>query len=142
MKTQKSLIPYLKQYLKKAINYEINIIAVYIFGSCLKEDGRRASDLDLAFLLERDVYKSGPLEAISPAYSIAARIGMKLNMDTDVTILNSSSLEIAYEIITSGKCIHETNLEARLEYEAAIKGMFIDFKPFILELRALSLDQL
>ncbi len=79
---------------------------------------------------------------MSPAHLIAAEVGMGFNIETDVTILNSASLEIAYEVITSGKCVYESELDLRLEYEIKIKGMYFDFKPFLEELRAKSLVNL
>jgi hypothetical protein len=51
-------------------------------------------------------------------------------------------LEIAYEVVSTGRCIYELNSDKRLEYEAKIRGMYFDFKPFLEELRAKSLTQL
>ena len=48
------------------------IDAVYLFGSCLDSDRREASDIDLAFLLDEESYKSDPIEAMAPAHLIAA----------------------------------------------------------------------
>jgi len=118
------------------------IVAVYLFGSCLGSDRREASDIDLAFLLDEESYKSDPIEAMSPAHLIAAHVGVKFDKETDVTILNSSSLEIIYEVITSGKCLFELDSDLRMEYELKIKGMYFDFRPFLEELRAKSLAQL
>ncbi len=53
-----------------------------------------------------------------------------------MTILNSASLEMAFEIITRGECIYESDAEDRIQYELKVKGMYHDFKPFIDELRA------
>jgi hypothetical protein len=61
---------------------------------------------------------------------------MQLDRETDVTILNSASLEMAYEVVTSGKCLFELDPDMRMEYELKIKGMYFDFKPFPEELRA------
>jgi len=118
------------------------IVAVYLFGSCLSGGGSESSDIDLAFLLEEEFYRSDPVVAMSPAYLIAAQIGKKFDKETDVTILNSSSLEIAYEVVTSGKCLFEIDPEMRVEYELKIKGMYFDFRPFLEELRAKSLSRL
>jgi predicted nucleotidyltransferase len=118
------------------------IIAVYLFGSCLNSGRREASDIDLAFLLDEESYKSDPIEAMSPAHLIAAQIGVKFDKETDVTILNSSSLEIAYEVVTTGKCLFELDPDMRMEYELKIKGMYFDFRPFLEELRAKSLAHL
>jgi len=118
------------------------IIAVYLFGSCLSCDGRESSDIDLAFLLDEESYRSDPIVAMSPAYLMAAQIGIKLDKETDVTILNSSSLEIAYEVVTTGKLLFEIDPDRRMEYEIKIKGMYFDFRPFLEELRSKSLAQL
>lgn len=124
------------------IQGKTSILAVYLFGSCLKSDTGKASDIDLAFLLDEKAYKSDPIEAMSPAHLIAAQVGMKVDKETDVTILNSASLEIAYEVVTTGKCLFELDPDMRMEYELKIKGMYFDFKPFLEELRAKSLAHL
>ena len=118
------------------------LVAVYLFGSFLKNKINKKSDIDLAFLLDEIAHKSDPIEAMSPAHFIAARVGMKFDKQTDVIILNSASLEIAYEVVSTGRCIYELNSDQRLEYEMKIKGMYFDFKPFLEELRARSLTRL
>lgn len=118
------------------------ISVVYLFGSCLSGLERRESDLDLAFLLDQTAYKEDPFVAAAPAYHVATDLGMVLERETDVTILNASSLEIAYEIITSGKCLFETQDDRRLQYEIALRGMYFDFKPFLDDLRSKCLQNL
>ena len=119
-----------------------SIVAVYLFGSCIKGEAEKASDIDLSFLLDEQAYKTDPIDAMSPAHLFAAQVGMKFNKETDVTILNSASLEIAYEVVTTGKCLFELDPDMRMEYELKIKGMYFDFKPFLEELRAKSLAHL
>ena len=121
---------------------ETSIVSVYLFGSILKGNAGKASDIDLAFLLDEKAYKSDPIIAMSPAHLIAAQVGLKFDKETDVTILNSASLEIAYEVVTTGKCIFEMDPDLRMEYEIKIKGMYFDFRPFLEELRAKSLAHL
>jgi len=118
------------------------IVAVYLFGSFLKTKINKKSDIDLAFLLDEIAHNSDPIEAMSAAHLIAARVGMKFDKETDVIILNSASLEIAYEVVSTGRCIYELNSDNRLEYEAKIRGMYFDFKPFLQELRTRSLTRL
>jgi predicted nucleotidyltransferase len=112
------------------------VVAVHVFGSSLRSDFRDASDIDLAFLVDEQSYKKDPFEATAPAHMIAAGIGVALGRETDVLVLNSASLEMAYEIITTGFCIFEIDPDVRLEYEIKIKGMYFDFHPFLSELRA------
>ena len=119
-----------------------SIVSVYLFGSILKGNAGKTSDIDLAFLLDEKTYKSDAIIAMSPAHLIAAKVGMQLDRETDVTILNSASLEIAYEVVTTGKFIFEIDPDLRMEYEIKIKGMYFDFRPFLEELRAKSLAHL
>ena len=111
------------------------IVAGYLFGSSITDNARTDSDIDLAFLLDHKAYKLDPLAASAPCYMAATKVGMRLKKETDVIILNASSLEIAYDVVTSGLCFLETDLEKRLDYEIALRGMYFDFKPFLDELR-------
>jgi predicted nucleotidyltransferase len=113
-----------------------SIVAVYLFGSCIKGEAEISSDIDLAFLLDEQAYKNDPIGAMSPAHLIAAQFGMKVDKETDVTILNSASLELAYEVLTTGKCLFELDPDMRMEYEIKIKGMYFDFRPFLEDLRS------
>ncbi len=60
----------------------------------------------------------------------------------DVTILNGSSVEMAYEVVTTGQCIYQADPDMRLEYEAKARGMYFDFRPFLLEMRSRCLASL
>ena len=119
-----------------------SVVAVYLFGSCIRDETEKAADIDLAFLLDEQAYKSDPISAMSPAYLIASGIAMHFDKETDVTILNSSSLELSYEIMITGKCLYEADPEVRQDYEIKIKSMYFDFKPFLSELRLNSLSKL
>jgi len=113
------------------------IIAAYLFGSALHpEKFKKNSDIDLAFLLDRRLYKQDPVINSAPAYMAATKISMILNRQTDVIILNSASIETAYQAVTTGMPICEANRETRLEYESALRGLYFDFKPFLEKLRA------
>ena len=49
---------------------------------------------------------------------------------------------MAYEVVTTGHCVYEVDLDQRLEYEALLRGMYFDFRPFLKELRARNLARL
>ena len=136
-----NIITFLRKQITE-IRGETSIVSGYLFGSILKGNAGKTSDIDLAFLLDEKAYKSDAIIAMSPAHLIAANLGMQLDRETDVTILNSASLEIAYEVVTTGKCLFEIDPDLRMEYEIKIKGMYFDFRPFLEELRAKSLAHL
>ena len=132
----------LETYLREVIRNAASIVAAYLFGSYARAEEKAQSDIDLAFLLDEQTYKADPFEAACLAYMIATRIGMRLHMQTDVTILNSSSIETAYEVITTGRCVYESDMDRRLEYEATMRGMYYDFRPFLMQLRSVFLARL
>ncbi len=132
----------LKTRLQELYDGQRTIIAVYLFGSHVRDGTGKASDLDLAFLMDDRAYRDDPLSTVAPAYMTATSVGMVLGMDTDVTILNAASLEIAYEVVTKGKCLLEYDGEKRIDYEIALRGMYFDFKPFLDELRSNCINNL
>ena len=125
----------LDEFIKKLDIDNDVILLVYLFGSALNKKLENASDIDFAFLLKSKEYRRDPIHTSYPAHRFASDIGLKLNKKTDVTILNSSSLEMAYAIVKNGRCIYECDADTRFEYEAKIRGMYFDFKPFLMDLR-------
>ncbi len=127
-------------YIPDSDDAKQSVKVVYLFGSVLlPEKFKHNSDIDLAFLLDRSLYKQDPLIYSAPAYMAAAEIGMILERPTDVIILNSASIETAYQAVTTGVVIYEADHENRLEYEAVLRGMYFDFKPFLQNLRTKSM---
>ena len=118
------------------------VLVVYLFGSHAGAEAGRDADLDPAFPLDKKAYKLDPLDAVVPAYHGATALGISLGRETDVTILNAASLEMAYEIVTTGRCLFERDAEKRLDYEIALRGMYFDFKPFLDELRSRCISNL
>jgi predicted nucleotidyltransferase len=119
-----------------------HVLVVYVFGSFARDQERAKSDIDLAFLVDQARYRMDAFEATAPVHMIAGKLGMQLDRVVDVTILNSASLEMAYEIVTTGHLLLESDVELRLQYEIKIKGMYFDFQPFLSELRSRKLAKL
>jgi uncharacterized protein len=132
----------LQDLLKKMIQVDPGIKLVYLFGSYADGTAIRRSDIDLAFLFDEASYRTDPLDPFFRAQVIAANLGESLRRKTDAVLLNSSSLEMAYEIVTSGVCVYEADRDDRAVYEARVMGLWFDFKPFVEELRALFLASL
>ena len=132
----------LQDLLKEMLKGDPGIKAVYLFGSHTDGTATRRSDIDLAFLFEETGYRADPLDPFYRAQVIAATLGESLLRKTDAVLLNSSSLEIAYEIVTTGVCVYEADTDDRAVYEARVMGLWFDFKPFVEELRALFLASL
>jgi len=126
----------INEYISVSKDAKKTIKVVYLFGSVLNpKKFKENSDIDLAFLLDRSFYKQDPFMASSPAYLAATEIGLFLNRQTDVIILNSASIEASYQAMTSGNVIYEAHHDLRLEFEATLRGLYFDFMPFLDKLR-------
>lgn len=133
----KIILNYIQSYLSDRKTAHQSIKAVYLFGSVLDLNKfKPASDIDMAFLVDKDLYKEDPLLASTSSYLLATEIGLMLDRQTDITILNSASLETAYQIIVTGELMYECDNNMRIEYEIALKGLYFDFKPFLNTLRS------
>jgi predicted nucleotidyltransferase len=129
------IIETMKTFLIKSSVQEPEIIAVYLFGSYLKEKPRKGSDIDLAFLFDREFYKKDSYRAFSVVQIMGANLGDIIGKAVDISLLNKASLFFSYEVISTGICLYEKNSKERILYEIAIKGQYYDFKPFIMKLR-------
>lgn len=125
----------IKRYCTSDLKADDGIMAIYLFGSILTEQFGDASDIDLAVWVDPRRYARDPFLAVSPVHLFAAKISRNLSRETDVTVLNGASIELAYDIVTRGLCMYEKDDDSRIEYEIKIKGMYFDFMPFIASIR-------
>lgn len=130
----------LKSYINKHIDSYPDIKLVYLFGSYANGNQKKHSDLDIALFMSPKKYAKDAFGSTKDAYSLTANIGIDFNNQTDVIILNSSSIEMCYHIITTAQVLYNETLDFRLEYETKIRGMYFDFMPFINQLRSQSPD--
>ncbi len=135
-------IEQISNFLAENLRQEKSILVVYVFGSYARGDTHPESDLDLAFLVDEKRYKTDPFDATAPAHIISANIGIKFDIETDVTILNSASIEMAYDIVTKGKCVYFRDEDKKIEYEIKIRSLYYDFRPFLEELRKKTIAEL
>ena len=138
----KSIADLLKTCLEADPKIKAKVIAVYLFGSYATGLAKESSDIDLAFLLEEKCYRLDPFESSSGAHLVAARMALALDAEIDVTVLNGASTEMAYEVVTTGICLYDADSDRRFDYEAKVRGMYFDFKPFLDILRKQYVDGL
>lgn len=75
------------------------LIAVYAFGSQIKQTARADSDLDLAILTAGTIQ---PLQL----WQLANQLADKLNNDVDLIDLRTASTVMQYQIITTGELLY------------------------------------
>ncbi|KFD42449.1 hypothetical protein DK28_0205370 [Peptococcaceae bacterium SCADC1_2_3] len=109
--------------LQKIFSQFQEIIAVYLFGSYL-EKKEQARDVDLAILLKKPVKSVVPF--YMKLYPLLAEVFAPL--EVDLLFLNSISLPICFEVISTGATLYCSDEDARTDFEYIISGRHMDFK--------------
>jgi predicted nucleotidyltransferase len=80
------------------------VLGVWLFGSHAQERARADSDVDLAILCE-------PPLGLNRTRAMDA-VGRELGADVDVIDLATTSPALAWEVLTTGRLVHETDERA------------------------------
>lgn len=89
---------------------EIKIKFAYIFGSSVKGNFRKESDIDIAVYVEEDI-------ADYTVFMKAQEIAVKLNRDIDLVNLKKVSTVFAAHIISTGELIICGDINKKMEFE-------------------------
>lgn len=89
---------------------EIKPDIIYLFGSSAKGTFRPDSDIDLAFLAEKEL-------SDYDVFMVAQEIASKLNIDVDLVDLKKASTVFKAQIVGTGKVIYCNNDLKRMYFE-------------------------
>jgi len=99
------------------------IIAVYLFGSYV-DKREQARDVDLAVLLAGTGVSQ--VDLYLELYPCLAELFAPL--DVDLLFLNSVSLPLRFEVISTGKVVYCLDDNQRTDFEYIVSGEYMDFK--------------
>jgi len=119
------------QYKKELTEYfssKDNVILAYLFGSTVRGDAGRLSDVDIGVLLDEKIPKKDRFDLELKLISDIAILIKKNKID--LIILNESPLLLAYNIIKSGVILKSDEVE-RVKFETKILSMYLDEKYYI-----------
>ena len=99
------------------------IEAGYIFGSFCRED---FGDVDVAVLVTG---KPGTREALRLRARIEREVerGTGYRFRVDAKILNTAPISLQYEVIKSGRLVYARDRGARIQYEAGVLSLYLDY---------------
>ncbi|MEM3587467.1 MAG: nucleotidyltransferase domain-containing protein [Candidatus Jordarchaeaceae archaeon] len=113
-----------------------NAVAAYIFGSRARGDFREDSDWDIGVLISREFTANGFLDFLEELREVLQVDFEKVNL----VILNGADIDLAFQALSEGKLIYESNRDLRSDLEVSIIKRYIDVKP-LLELRRKRLEE-
>ena len=101
------------------------IIAVYLFGSLVRGNFNKRSDIDIALMLK----DQDEIESFNYKLSIIRELENILDIDVDVVIFSQVSLRLQHQIL-KGKLIISKNEKERIKKEKNSNRNFLDMKYF------------
>jgi len=105
----------------------LDVVAVYLYGSTARGDGREGSDVDVGAFLEggKKVLISWPPTEVV----LEERLSRSTGLPVEVHVLNSAPLELLGRVLEQGVLVFSGDEVARVRLEVAIRGQYLDFKP-------------
>ena len=111
--------------LVEMVKKEQKITLAYLFGSRVEGKVGELSDYDIAILTGRGV--AGDFR-----YRFSSSLCRALNTSkVDPIILNSAPIELAYNVISTGKLIYQQSAYERVEFEANTLSRYFDHLPVL-----------
>lgn len=121
------MVPYEKE-LKKYFSNKDSIILAYLFGSTVRGDTGRLSDIDIGVLLDENISKK---DRFDMELKIISEIAILINKNKiDLVVLNETPLLLSYNIIKTGFILKSSEIE-RMKFETKILDEYLDQKYYI-----------
>ncbi len=121
------MIPYEKELIEY-FSRKDNVILAYLFGSTVRGDTGRLSDVDIGVLLDEKLSKKDRFDLELKLISEIAILIKKNKID--LVVLNEAPLLLAHNIIKNGIILKSDEIE-RVKFETKILSMYIDEKYYI-----------
>ncbi len=121
------MTPYEKE-LTQYFSSKDSVILAYLFGSTVKGDTGRLSDVDIGVLLDEKLSKKDRFDLELKLISEMAILIKKNKID--LVVLNEAPLLLAHNVIKDGIVLKSDEAE-RVKFETKILSMYIDEKYYI-----------
>jgi predicted nucleotidyltransferase len=118
------------------------IVSAYLFGSHAEERSHRESDVDVAVLLDRDVFPTTRdrfEERLRLMGDLSAALGRN---DVDLVILNDVPPGLGARIVTMGHRLFRSDAEKDHAFVRDVQLRAADLAPFLRRMRRLKLEAL
>lgn len=99
------------------------VVFAYLFGSYMRGTPTSSSDVDIALSVEKNLSQT---ERFDIRLKLSSQISAIVGNPCDVTLINDSPLQLAYEIIKHGKILFCKDREARIAVKSEILSRYLD----------------
>jgi len=131
------MIPYKRELIEYFRNKD-NIVLAYLFGSTIRGNTGRLSDVDIAILVNEKSFEKKHLDIELETLS---EITLLIKKDKiDLILLNEAPLLLAYNVIKHGVILKSIEIE-RVKFETKIISMYLDQQYYIKRHNEISLNR-
>jgi len=99
---------------------EFKIKLFYIYGSYAKGNPTKLSDIDVAYLPEKEINFDDEIKLIEKLEEIFEDEGI------DIVNLKKAPLTLIHRILKEGKCLYAENLKIKIEFETKKENEYLD----------------
>lgn len=100
-------------------------VAVYLYGSYVRGDAKKDSDIDLGVIFGRKQSKPFHL----PQVIFAEELGKILNKKVEIQNLAVCRIDFAHRVLSEGKLIYSRQEKKRIDFEEKVLRTYFDLKP-------------
>ncbi len=100
-------------------------IAVYLFGSVARGEGRADSDVDVGVLFET----TPPARLDSPVHRLEGELERLLHCPVQVVALNSAPADLVHRVLRDGHLVLDRDRAARIRFEVRSRNEYFDLAP-------------
>ncbi len=112
----------LRDYLSAASR---GAVAVYLFGSVARGEGRADSDVDVGVLFAT----APPSSLDAPQFRMEGELERLLHRDVQVIPLNRASPDLVHRVLRDGRLLLDREPAARIRFEVRSRNQYFDMAP-------------
>jgi predicted nucleotidyltransferase len=106
---------------------DLDVVAVYLFGSVARDEHRKASDVDVAVLMSTNP----PATLAHPSIRLAADLESAVGRRVDVVVLNRAPADLVHRVLRDGRLLLDRDPSARIRFEVRARNEYFDLLPFL-----------
>lgn len=101
-----------------------SVLFAYVHGSRATGRAYRGSDLDIAVFAEEEI-------GLSDQAGLMRELTKKTGIETDISVLNGSSLSFQHQVVKYGEVVYSVDEEKRKKFEEELYRRYLDIKPLM-----------
>ncbi len=119
----------LLERLRRCFAGRADVVAAYLFGSFARGEAGEHSDVDVGVILAAG--RPGCAADYAPVIAMQGDLEQACGRPVDLVAMNGAPPDLLHRILRDGVLLHESNHEARVEFELRARNEYFDLRPML-----------